>query len=107
VVPLVNCVKALFGPGLKSARADLLDPRGRGTTLQTRKTSAADLNRALWLSIIAFTDCVAVWTIVGFIGLQIKNDPRLSDTQINLLVGTPILFGSLFRAVLGSWSDQQ
>jgi NNP family nitrate/nitrite transporter-like MFS transporter len=66
----------------------------------------ADQNRALWLSTIAFTVCFAVWTIFSIIGVQIKQDLGLTDTQFGLLVGTPILTGSLIRLMLGIWSDQ-
>ena len=62
--------------------------------------------RALWLSTIAFTVCFAVWTIFSIIGIQIKNDLGLTDTQFGLLVGTPILTGSLIRLLLGIWTDQ-
>ena len=55
--------------------------------------SQSDQNRALWLSTIAFTVCFAVWTIFAIIGIQIKKDLGLSDTQFGLLVGTPILTG--------------
>jgi NNP family nitrate/nitrite transporter-like MFS transporter len=62
--------------------------------------------RALWLSTFAFTVCFAVWTIFAIIGIQIKKDLGLSDTQFGLLVGTPILTGSLIRLMLGIWADQ-
>lgn len=65
-----------------------------------------DQNRALGLSTVAFTVCFAVWTIFSIIGVQIKADLGLSDTQFGLLVGTPILTGSLSRIFLGIWSDQ-
>jgi len=65
-----------------------------------------DQRRALWLSTIAFTVCFAVWTIFSIIGVQIKNDLRLTDTQFGLLIGTPILTGSLIRLMLGIWTDQ-
>ena len=68
--------------------------------------SRADQSKALWLSTIAFTVCFAVWTIFAIIGIQIKADLGLSDTQFGLLVGTPILTGSLIRLILGIWSDQ-
>ncbi len=67
---------------------------------------ASDQVRALWLSTLAFTVCFAVWTIFAIIGIQIKADLGLSDTQFGLLVGTPILTGSLIRLILGIWSDQ-
>jgi NNP family nitrate/nitrite transporter-like MFS transporter len=70
------------------------------------KVTRADQNRALGLSTVAFTVCFAVWTIFAIIGLQIKADLGLNDTQFGLLVGTPILTGSLSRLLLGIWTDQ-
>src|SRR5690606_32890409 len=68
--------------------------------------SEGDRSRALWLSTAAFTICFAVWTIFSIIGLQIKSDLGLSETQFGLLVGTPILTGSLVRLILGVWAEQ-
>ena len=65
-----------------------------------------DQSRALWLSTIAFTTCFAVWTLFAIIGIQIKKDLGLTETQFGLLVGTPILTGSLIRLILGIWADQ-
>lgn len=65
-----------------------------------------DAGRALWMSTFAFTVCFAVWTIFSIIGIQIKKDLGLSDTQFGLLVGTPILAGALIRLILGIWADQ-
>jgi len=62
--------------------------------------------RALWVSTIAFTVCFAVWTIFAIIGIQIKKNLGLNETQFGLLVGTPILSGSLIRILLGVWADQ-
>jgi len=62
--------------------------------------------RALALSTIAFTICFAVWTIFSIIGVQIKQELGLSETEFGLLIGTPILTGSLVRLVLGVWTDQ-
>jgi NNP family nitrate/nitrite transporter-like MFS transporter len=58
------------------------------------------------MSTIAFTVCFAVWTIFSIIGIQIKRDLGLNETQFGLLVGTPILTGSLIRLILGIWTDQ-
>jgi NNP family nitrate/nitrite transporter-like MFS transporter len=60
--------------------------------------------RALWLSTIAFTVCFAVWTIFSIIGIRIKEELGLSETEFGLLIGTPILTGSLIRIVLGVWT---
>ncbi len=62
--------------------------------------------RALSLSTIAFGFAFAVWTIFSIIGVQIKSDLHLSETEFGLLVGTPILTGSLIRLALGIWTDQ-
>lgn len=63
-------------------------------------------SRALSLSTFAFTICFAVWTIFSIIGIQIKDQLSLSETQFGLLVGMPILTGSLVRIVLGVATDR-
>ncbi|MGF1593713.1 MAG: nitrate/nitrite transporter [Kiloniellaceae bacterium] len=63
-------------------------------------------NRVLGMSTLAFTVCFAVWTIFSIIGVRIKEDLGLSDTEFGLLAGTPILTGSLCRIFLGIWTDQ-
>ncbi|MEX6722852.1 nitrate/nitrite transporter [Parapedomonas caeni] len=63
-------------------------------------------SRILGVSTLAFTVCFAVWTIFAIIGIELKAELGLSDTQFGLLVGTPILTGSLIRVVLGIWTDQ-
>ncbi len=68
--------------------------------------SPAEATRALSLSTFAFTICFAVWTIFAIIGLQIREQLHLSETQFGLLVGMPILTGSLVRIILGVWTDR-
>ncbi|MDP6149644.1 MAG: MFS transporter, partial [Gammaproteobacteria bacterium] len=58
------------------------------------------------MSTLAFTSCFAVWTIFSIIGVQLKDDLGLNETQFGLLVATPILTGSLSRIFLGIWADQ-
>ncbi|MBB5695278.1 nitrate/nitrite transporter [Muricoccus pecuniae] len=74
--------------------------------MTTAPVAPADQGRALWLSTFAFTICFAVWTIFAIIGIQIQKNLGLTDTQFGLLVGTPILVGSLIRLILGVWADQ-
>ena len=69
-------------------------------------TSKPDQTRALALSTFAFTVCFAIWTIFSILGVQIKQDLGLNDTQFGLLVATPILTGALSRLILGIWTDQ-
>ena len=70
------------------------------------KPSEADATRALSLSTIAFTVCFAVWTIFSIIGVKIKAELGLSETEFGLLIGMPILTGSLVRMLLGIWTDR-
>jgi NNP family nitrate/nitrite transporter-like MFS transporter len=58
------------------------------------------------LSTGAFTVCFAVWTIFAIIGVRIKQELGLTESQFGLLVGTPILTGSLIRVVLGIWTGR-
>ena len=67
---------------------------------------APGAGQVLWTSTVAFTVCFAVWTIFSIIGLGVKEELGLSETEFGLLVGTPILTGSLTRIVLGVWADQ-
>lgn len=63
-------------------------------------------NWALGISTFAFTVCFAVWTIFSIIGVQIKQELGLSESQFGLLVATPILTGSISRVFLGVWTEQ-
>ncbi|KIY41233.1 MFS transporter [Pseudomonas sp. 10-1B] len=65
-----------------------------------------DQYRALGLSTLAFTLCFAVWTVLSILGLQIKDEFTLSDTQLGLLMATPVLTGAISRLFLGLWTDR-
>ncbi len=62
--------------------------------------------RILGMSTFAFTVCFAVWTIFSIIGLKIKQELGLNDTEFGILIATPVLTGSLSRIFLGIWTDQ-
>lgn len=62
--------------------------------------------KSLTVCTVAFTVCFAVWTIFSIIGIKIKQNLGLSDSQFGLLVATPILTGSISRIFLGIWTDQ-
>ena len=66
----------------------------------------SEQNRALGLSTLAFTICFAVWTLFSIIGVSIKEELLLSDTQFGLLVATPVLTGSISRLFLGLWTER-
>ncbi|MDI9244155.1 nitrate/nitrite transporter [Marinobacter sp. CHS3-4] len=69
-------------------------------------TTKSQQYRALGLSTFSFTLCFAVWTIFSIIGLKIAEDLDLSNTQLGLLMATPILTGSISRLFLGIWTDR-
>lgn len=71
-----------------------------------RQEPAPGARSVLWTSTAAFTTCFAVWTIFAIIGLDIKTELGLSETEFGLLAGMPILSGSLSRILLGIWADR-
>jgi NNP family nitrate/nitrite transporter-like MFS transporter len=90
---------------MASLRGKSLEPEA-GMSAATSSFEPGAQSRALWLSTLAFTICFAAWTIFSILGVQIKNDLGLNEFQFGLLVGTPILTGSLVRLALGVWTDQ-
>lgn len=68
--------------------------------------SEGQRRQALGASTIAFMACFAVWTIFSIIGIQIKKQLALSDTQFGLLAGTPILTGAVSRLFIGILADR-
>ena len=62
--------------------------------------------QALILSASAFTVCFAVWTLFSIVGIKIKQELNLDDSEFGLLVATPVLTGALSRLFLGLLSDR-
>lgn len=60
----------------------------------------------LTMNTIAFAVNFAVWTMFSIIGIRIKNELGLNDTQFGILVATPILTGSITRLPLGIMTDR-
>lgn len=73
---------------------------------KTPSIAVGEPSKALWLSTVAFTICFAVWTIFAIIGIRIKQELGLTEAEFGLLVGTPVLTGSLIRIVLGIWTSR-
>ncbi|NYT62413.1 NarK/NasA family nitrate transporter [Alcaligenaceae bacterium] len=57
-------------------------------------------------STFAFTICFAVWMMFAVLGIPIKTQLGLSETQFGLLAAMPVLTGSLVRVPLGIWTDR-
>jgi len=60
----------------------------------------------LAMNTLAFTVNFAIWTMFSIIGIRIKSELGLNDTEFGLLVATPILTGSLVRLPLGVLTDR-
>jgi NNP family nitrate/nitrite transporter-like MFS transporter len=74
--------------------------------LQQPIITAGQRKWALAASTIGFTACFAVWTLFSMIGIKIQKELGLSDTEFGLLVGTPILTGSISRLFIGILADR-
>ena len=59
----------------------------------------------LGMNTAAFAVNFAVWTMFSIIGIKIKQDLNLSETEFGILVATPILTGSITRLPLGILTD--
>ncbi len=60
----------------------------------------------LVMSTLAFTVCFAVWMMFAVIGIPIKAQLGLNETEFGLLVAMPVLTGALVRLPLGMWTDR-
>jgi NNP family nitrate/nitrite transporter-like MFS transporter len=60
----------------------------------------------LTMNTMAFTVNFAIWTMFSIIGIRIKAQLGLNETEFGLLVATPILTGSLVRLPLGVLTDR-
>src|SRR5512147_3309662 len=57
-------------------------------------------------STASFTVCFMVWMMFAVIGIPIKQNLGLNETQFGVLVALPVLTGSLIRLPLGMWTDR-
>lgn len=57
-------------------------------------------------STLAFTVCFAVWMMFAVIGIPIKAQLGLSETEFGLMAAMPVLTGALVRVPLGFWTDR-
>jgi len=76
---------------------------------QTRSGTQGDSRTSysvLLVSTFAFTVCFAVWMMFGVIGVPLRHQLGLNNTQFGLLTSTPVLFGAIMRLPLGVWTDR-
>jgi len=62
--------------------------------------------RVLCSSTFAFTICFAVWMMFAILGIPLKKQLNLTDTEFGLIAAMPVLSGSLARVPLGIWTDR-
>lgn len=60
----------------------------------------------LTMNTMAFAVNFAVWVMFSVIGIKIKAELNLNETEFGLMVATPILTGSLVRLPLGILTDR-
>jgi NNP family nitrate/nitrite transporter-like MFS transporter len=70
----------------------------------TQKPAGA--NRVLWLSTCAFTLLFNVWLMLGVLGISVRRELGLSDSQLEWLMAAAILSGAIFRLNFGIWADR-
>lgn len=65
-------------------------------------------SRTLLMNIIAFTSCFAVWTMYGVLITYLVDTKVLvlDKSQVGLLIGVPILTGSIMRLPIGILTDR-
>jgi NNP family nitrate/nitrite transporter-like MFS transporter len=61
--------------------------------------------RVLWLSTAAFTLLFNVWLMLGVLGIPLRQELHLSDSQIEWLIAAAILSGSVWRLNFGILAD--
>ncbi|MGA8893529.1 MAG: MFS transporter [Anaeromyxobacteraceae bacterium] len=62
-------------------------------------------NAVLAMNTFGFTVMFAVWVVFAIVGIAIRKELALSETEFALLVALPILTGSLLRLPMGMLTD--
>jgi NNP family nitrate/nitrite transporter-like MFS transporter len=83
--------------GTPAAAAPPADASGRVT---------AQAWSVLLASTLAFMVCFVVWMMFGVLGVQLRQELQLNNTQFGLLTSTPVLTGAIMRLPLGVWTDR-
>lgn len=54
----------------------------------------------------SFTVCFMVWMMLAVVGIPVKKQLGLNETEFGILAALPVLSGSLIRVPLGIWTDK-
>jgi NNP family nitrate/nitrite transporter-like MFS transporter len=63
-------------------------------------------NSVLAMNTFGFTVMFAVWVVFAIVGLQIRRELSLTETEFAVLVALPVLTGSLLRLPVGMATDR-
>jgi len=74
--------------------------------LSSEEASPGLRRRVLWLSTIAFTLLFNVWLMLGVLGISVRRDLGLDDSQLEWLIAAAILSGAILRLNFGIWADR-
>lgn len=58
------------------------------------------------LATLSFALCFSVWGLVAPLAPQFRELYQLSNTQVSIIIATPVILGSLFRIPLGLITDR-
>jgi NNP family nitrate/nitrite transporter-like MFS transporter len=69
-------------------------------------SESSDSTRVLVVATVGFTVFFAVWVMFAIVGIPVRKEFDLSDSQFALLVAIPILTGSVLRVPFGMLTDR-
>lgn len=67
---------------------------------------SADSKRVLLVSTLVFTLFFAVWVMFAIVGIPMKKEFKLSESEFALLIAIPVLTGSILRIPIGIMTDK-
>ncbi|MDR0479109.1 MAG: NarK/NasA family nitrate transporter [Burkholderiaceae bacterium] len=80
------------------------------TPVQSASASSAPVPPKAWsvlfASTWAFTVCFMVWMMFAAVGIPLRKELGLNQSEFGLLAAMPVLSGSLIRVPLGIWTDK-
>lgn len=78
----------------------------KGEAMASELKNSARQWSVLASSTLAFTVCFMVWMMLGVVGIPLKQQLGLNETEFGMLAAMPVLTGSLVRVPLGIWTDR-
>ncbi|MBJ7348135.1 MAG: NarK/NasA family nitrate transporter [Thermoleophilaceae bacterium] len=73
---------------------------------ESSEAVSAEAKRVLVTATLLFTLFFAVWVMFAIVGLPMKKELKLSESQFALLIAIPVLTGSILRVPVGIVTDK-